>query len=171
MCKINMMKRVLIVCKGNICRSPLAHGLLDKKVQEVGLPWIIDSAGTGHWHIGKLPDSRSIEVADQHGLDIRYQRARQFEVSDFSAFDRIYVMDKQNLKVLQEMSTATSDMKKVELIMSVVSEDKEAIVPDPFHDGQENFQRVYEVLDDVTDRIISEALQDQAKRFQVDHGL
>ena len=152
------MKSILIVCKGNICRSPLAHGLLDKKVDEVGLPWVIDSAGTGDWHIGKLPDSRSIKVADQHGLDIRYQRARQFSVADFDSFDKIYVMDRQNMEVVHNLSRSQSDLDKVEMIMNVISPTKEAVVPDPFHNGQENFKRVYEVLDLVTDQIIANAL-------------
>lgn len=160
--KITIMKRVLIVCKGNICRSPLAHGLLDKKVAEVGLPWVIDSAGTGHWHIGKLPDTRSIKCADGHGLDIRYQRARQFEVTDFDSFDKIYVMDRQNRDVLHQLSRSTNDMAKVELIMNVVSPKGDAIVPDPFHNGQEDFESVYEVLDEVTDHIIDKALVEQA---------
>lgn len=154
---MNIMKRILIVCKGNICRSPLAHGLLDKKVAEAELPWVIDSAGTGHWHIGKLPDERSIKVADAHNLDIRYQRARQFELTDFDSFDKIYVMDRQNLKVLQGLSRKPDDLTNVELIMNVISPDEEAIVPDPFHNGQENFQKVYQVLDKVTDQIIAQA--------------
>jgi len=156
--KITNMKTILIVCKGNICRSPLAHGLLDKKVNAAGLPWVIDSAGTGHWHIGKLPDSRSIKVADQHGLDIRYQRARQFDVEDFDKFDTIYVMDRQNMEVVSNLSRSQSDLDKVELIMSVISPTQEVVVPDPFHNGQENFERVYEVLDMVTDQIVAKAL-------------
>ena len=165
------MKRVLIVCKGNICRSPLAHGLLDKKVAAVGLPWIIDSAGTGHWHIGKLPDERSIKTADAHGLDIRYQRARQFSISDFDGFDQIYVMDQQNLDVLSELARSEADMDKVDLITKVNSPEEMSCVPDPFHEGQENFERVYEVLDKVTDQIVSKALRAQAKRFDENHGL
>jgi len=160
------MKSILIVCKGNICRSPLAHGLLDKKANEAGLPWVIDSAGTGHWHIGKLPDRRSIKVADQHGLDIRYQRARQFGVTDFDNFDKIYVMDHQNMEVVQSLSRSQSDLAKVELIMNVISSTKKAVVPDPFHNGQENFERVYEVLDMVTDRIIEKAVREQVERCE-----
>ena len=149
----------------------MAHGLLDKKVAESGLPWTIDSAGTGHWHIGKLPDPRSIKCADGHGLDITYQRARQFEVVDFDRFDQIYVMDRQNLKVLEGLSRSEDDLTKVELIMNVISPDREEIVPDPFHNGQENFEKVYEVLDKVTDQIVTNAIDAQAERFQVRHGL
>lgn len=156
------MKRILFVCKGNICRSPLAHGLLDKKVAVAGLPWIIDSAGTGHWHVGKLPDARSIRQGLKYGLDITYQRARQFEIEDFDNFDQIYVMDRLNMKVLQSLSRSVSDMDKVQLIMDIMHPGNEVVVPDPFHNGQENFQKVYEVLDMVTDKIVADAVKLQA---------
>ncbi len=156
---MKIMKKVLIVCKGNICRSPLAHGLLDKKVAMADLPWLIDSAGTGNWHIGKLPDPRSIKVADKYGLDIRYQRARQFKVSDFDHFDKIFVMDEQNYQVLANLSRSKTDLSKVELIMNTLSLGNDNIVPDPFHNGQENFEKVYHVLDQVTTAIVETALE------------
>lgn len=153
------MKNILIVCKGNICRSPIAHGLLDKKAKENNLSLFIDSAGTGHWHVGKLPDRRSIEVAHQNGLDITYQRARQFQKEDFERFDVIYVMDHQNKKKLIEMTDCPIHLSKMELIMDVSSDSENDIVPDPFHDGKENFHQVYRVLDHVTDQIISKELE------------
>jgi len=153
-----MNKRILIVCKGNICRSPLAHGLLDKKVVEYNLPWTIDSAGTGHWHIGKLPDERSIQVGAENDLDITYQRARQFSAEDFSLFDLIYVMDKQNYAKLKEMAPRVSDMDKVDLMMNEMTPGQDQDVPDPFHNGVANFYRVYKTLDEVTDCMIEKAL-------------
>ncbi len=155
-----MNKRILIVCKGNICRSPLAHGLLDEKVEEHNLPWTIDSAGTGHWHIGKLPDERSIKVGYENDLDITYQRARQFGVADFDLFDLIYVMDKQNYAKLKEMAPRASDLEKVDLIMNEMTPGEDQDVPDPFHNGVANFYRVYKTLDNVTDCIIEKAIKE-----------
>ena len=85
--------KILMVCLGNICRSPLAHGILQDKISKLGLGWEIESAGTGSWHIGNLPDPRSIEIAQTHGIDITYQKARQFRSSDFDDYDLIYAMD------------------------------------------------------------------------------
>ena len=85
-----------MVCLGNICRSPLAHGILQHKASAENIAIEVDSAGTGSWHIGSAPDIRSIEVADKHGIDIRHQKARQFTTHDFNKFDHIYVMDKSN---------------------------------------------------------------------------
>ena len=152
------MKKILVVCKGNICRSPLAHGLLNKKAKEQNLPWTIDSAGTAHWHIGKLPDKRSIKVAAEHDLDITYQRGRQFQVSDFDQFDEIYVMDNYNLSMVLDLSRSEVDRAKVDLIMNQLKPGQNLNVPDPFHHGEDNFQEVYRVLDKVTDKMIEKEL-------------
>lgn len=90
--------KILMVCLGNICRSPLAHGILEHLAKENGLDWEIDSAGTGSWHIGHKPDRRSIAVAKSYGVDISSQRARQFEINDFDRYDFIFVMDENNYK-------------------------------------------------------------------------
>jgi protein-tyrosine phosphatase len=90
--------KILMVCLGNICRSPLAHGILEHLVIQKGLNWEIDSAGTGNWHVGQQPDHRSIAVAEKYGIDISGQCCRQFEVSDFDRFDHIFVMDRNNLE-------------------------------------------------------------------------
>ncbi len=148
------MKRILIVCKGNICRSPLAQGLLTIKSYKAGLKWTIDSAGTGHWHIGKLPDDRSISVAQSNDLDITDQRARQFSVIDFDRFDQIYVMDKHNESVVLSMATSEQDKVKVTLIMNELYPGQNRDVPDPFHNGKEQFSEVYRVLDMLTDHIV-----------------
>jgi protein-tyrosine phosphatase len=94
--------KILMVCLGNICRSPLAEGIMKSRATEAGLSWIVDSAGTGYWHTGELPDRRSIQVGRKHGIDITDQRARQFQPDDFERFDRIFVMDVHNRRdVLQ----------------------------------------------------------------------
>jgi len=152
------MKKILIVCKGNICRSPLAHGLLDKKIKMHNLPWSVDSAGTGHWHIGKLPDSRSIKVARSNQLDITYQRARQFAMEDFDKSDIIYVMDEQNHSMLMGCARHDGDRSKINMIMNELYPGTDKDVPDPFHNGQEDFENVYAVLDEVTDRMINKAI-------------
>ncbi|MCB0619215.1 MAG: low molecular weight phosphotyrosine protein phosphatase, partial [Saprospiraceae bacterium] len=85
--------KILMVCLGNICRSPLAEGILKEKIKENGLPWEVDSAGTGSWHVGEPPDPRSVAVARAHGIDILDQRARQFRPADFRQFDLIFAMD------------------------------------------------------------------------------
>ncbi|MDO8993087.1 MAG: low molecular weight protein-tyrosine-phosphatase, partial [Daejeonella sp.] len=89
--------KILMVCLGNICRSPLAHGILEHLVRQKGLNWEIDSAGTGGWHVGQQPDSRSIAIAKKYGLDISGQSCRKFDTSDFERFDQILVMDYNNL--------------------------------------------------------------------------
>ncbi len=90
--------RILMVCLGNICRSPLAEGILRHHTQQQDLTWNIDSAGTGAWHAGEKPDPRSIEVAQKNSIDISGQRARQFVLIDFDRFDQIFVMDAENYK-------------------------------------------------------------------------
>ena len=148
------MNRILMVCKGNICRSPLAQGLLASKASKAQLPWLIDSAGTGNWHIGKLPDQRSIKVAESNDLDITDQRARQFSKDDFSNFDHIYVMDKENQKIVLSMAQSEKDQSKVDLIMNELYPGQNLDVPDPFHDGKEQFDQVFKVLNLVTDEMI-----------------
>ena len=86
--------KILMVCLGNICRSPMAHGLLQHKVQKLGLKWMVDSAGTSDWHQGELPDARAIACMKRHGIDITYQRSRPVIDEDLEDFDLIYVMDK-----------------------------------------------------------------------------
>src|ERR1700760_2459812 len=93
-----MAIKVLMVCLGNICRSPMAHGLLQHKAEALKLDWEIDSAGTSDWHRGELPDERAIACMKKHGIDITYQRSRPFIRDDFREFDLIYVMDKSNYK-------------------------------------------------------------------------
>ncbi len=148
------MNRILMVCKGNICRSPLAQDLLASKASKAHLYWLIDSAGTGNWHIGKLPDQRSIKVAESNDLDITDQRARQFSKDDFSKFDHIYVMEKENQKIVLSMAPSEKDQSKVELIMNELYPGQNLDVPDPFHDGKEQFDQVFKVLNQVTDEMI-----------------
>lgn len=138
--------KILMVCLGNICRSPLAEGIMKQKIREAEFDWKVDSAGTGHWHAGQLPDRRSIVTAGQHGIDITDQRARQFQVADFERFDKIFVMDTQNLRDVQRLAQNDAHRAKVELILNQSHPGEDRSVPDPYHDD-DGFEAVYLMLD------------------------
>jgi protein-tyrosine phosphatase len=144
--------KILMVCLGNICRSPLAEGLLKSKVDPDNIH--VDSAGTGDWHIGQLPDERSIKVANEHGIDITDQRGRQFNTSDFDQFDLIYVMDNSNYSDVLSLARDERDRKKVHLILNEVFPNDNLDVPDPYMGGESGFKRVYDMLDQATDKIL-----------------
>lgn len=134
-----------MVCLGNICRSPLAEGILKSKIDSNNI--FVDSAGTGHWHIGKKPDPRSIEVAKKHQLDITDQRGRQFSKQDFDDFDYIFVMDNSNKKDVLSIARNDSDKEKIHLILNEIFPNENMDVPDPYYGGSEGFQNVYRMLD------------------------
>lgn len=135
-----------MVCLGNICRSPLAEGILKSKVDRFKV--LVDSAGTGAYHVGKLPDSRSIAVAKTHNLDITDQRARKFVVNDFDAFDYIYVMDSSNYANVIKLARNKNDEAKVRYILNEVFPDENMDVPDPYYGGEYGFKNVYKMLDE-----------------------
>ena len=143
--------KILMVCLGNICRSPLAHGIMEHLVKEKGLGWEIDSAGTGDWHVGEPPDGRSIAIAKQYGIDISNQCCRTFDVSDFDRFDRIFVMDKMNLRDVLGKARDEEDRKKVRLLL-----DKE-VVPDPYYEDDQ-FDAVFRMIEKGCNKIIDEEL-------------
>lgn len=140
-----MKIKILMVCLGNICRSPLAEGILKSKIDSNNV--YVDSAGTGHWHIGKKPDLRSIEVAKKHQLDITDQRGRQFSKQDFDDFDYIFVMDNSNKKDVLSIARNDSDKEKIHLILNEIFPNENMDVPDPYYGGSEGFQNVYRMLD------------------------
>jgi len=144
--------KILMVCLGNICRSPLAHGIMQHLVNEKGLKWQIDSAGTGNWHCGKAPDRRSIRVAQSYGLDISMQKARQFQVSDFDEFDHILVMDKQNYEDVVSLATTQHHVNKVQLFIPGGS------VPDPYWDDSQ-FKPVYDLIYSRSEKLLEELLR------------
>lgn len=148
--------KVLMVCLGNICRSPMADGLLRKKVDEQGLDVMVDSAGTGDWHVGQAPDDRMRETAKKFGVPIDELRGRQFKVSDYDDFDKIYVMDQSNYKNVLSLARNQSDRDKVELILNVSNPGKDLEVPDPYFGGDEGFVNVFKMLDEATDIIVNE---------------
>lgn len=139
------MIKVLMVCLGNICRSPLAEGILVSKVKSDEI--LVDSAGTGAYHIGKLPDKRSIEVAGKYGIDITNQRARKFTVKDFDTFDYIYAMDESNYQNILMLARTNDDKSKVQLILNEAHPTKNLAVPDPYYGGNQGFENVYTMLE------------------------
>jgi len=133
-----------MVCLGNICRSPLAEGILKDKVDPDKV--FVDSAGTGGYHIGEKPDTRSIEVARNHGIDIIDQRCRKFSAADFEDFDLIYVMDKSNYANVLSLANSESDVKKIKLLLEVIGNSPQE-VPDPYYGGKDGFEKVYQMID------------------------
>jgi len=137
---------ILMVCLGNICRSPLAEGIMKEKLKAYGLQGIVDSAGTSSYHSGESPDRRSIEIALKNGFDISGQRAREFSPEDFENFDVIFAMDRENYHNLLEMARNQSHRQKVELILNRVETEKNLEVPDPYYGNFADFEKVYNLL-------------------------
>ena len=144
--------KILMVCLGNICRSPLAHGIMEHVVREKGLSWEVDSAGTGDWHIGSPPDHRSIAIAKKYGLDISGQCCRQISEFDFDRFDRIFVMDRMNLRDVLNLARTEEDKDKVRLLLNT------EVVRDPYYEDDQ-FDAVYQMIEEGFRRILEEELR------------
>lgn len=142
-----------MVCLGNICRSPLAEGILASKVVSKNI--IIDSAGTSGYHAGEHPDKRSIKIAEKKGIDISKQRSRKFMIDDFEKFDLIYAMDESNFQDLITLARNENEIKKVKLILKEVSENKILNVPDPYYGSNQGFEKVFEMLNEACEVIAS----------------
>lgn len=147
--------KVLMVCLGNICRSPLAQGILEHKVRQAGLDWQVDSAGTGAWHVGQRPDRRSCEVAHKYGIDITTQAARKIDRADLQAFDIVYCMDASNYNDVIALCRTQDEEKKVKLIMNEADPKKNISVPDPYFGGPDGFESVYLMLDRACEAVIA----------------
>ncbi len=146
--------KILVVCLGNICRSPLAHGIFDHEIRTRKLDWEIDSAGTGDYHTGKTPDPRSIAEAKKNGLDISKQAARQLTPEDFKTFDHILVMDAMNYQNSRALAPSDALRDKVELIMNFAEPGRNGQVPDPYWDD-DGFANVYKMLVKAVDGFIN----------------
>ncbi len=140
-----------MVCLGNICRSPLAEGILKSKISTEH--FYVDSAGTGGWHAGELPDPRSIEVARKYGIDITDQRARKFIKEDFEKFDHIFVMDNSNKQDVLQLLNYREGSQKVQLILDEIFPGENVDVPDPYYGGTDGFEQVFQMLDEACDSI------------------
>lgn len=139
------MTKILMVCLGNICRSPLAEGILKAKLSN---HFIVDSAGTANYHTGSSPDPRSIAVAKKYGLNISNLKGRQFTVSDFDRFDFIYVMDDSNYRNVTKLARNDNDISKVNFILNEVYPNQNFDVPDPYYGGNDGFENIYNMLDE-----------------------
>ncbi len=155
-----MPVKILMVCLGNICRSPLAEGLLAAKLPQD--KFIVDSAGTGNYHIGKQPDQRSILIAQKNGLDITNQRGRQFTSKDFDEFDYIYVMDSSNYDNVIDLAKTDTQKKKVDMILNHLFPGENVDVPDPYYGLQNGFDMVYEMLDETCDILAKKLIEKHA---------
>ena len=150
------MSKILMVCLGNICRSPLAEGILKAKTNHLDV--VVDSAGTAAYHVGEQPDIRSIEIANKYGIDLTSQRARQFSVNDYDEFDKIYAMDSSNYANIISLARDERDRNKVDVILNESNPKSFQSVPDPYYGGENGFQNVYDMLDEACD-IITQNLE------------
>jgi protein-tyrosine phosphatase len=142
--------KVLMVCLGNICRSPLAEGILKSKSKNI----IVDSAGTAGYHIGNKPDIRSIEIARKYNLDISDQRARQFNTNDFNIYDKIYAMDNDNYSRIISLAENQKEIDKVDLILNESYPNQYKSVPDPYYGGEKGFENIFHLLNNACEKII-----------------
>ena len=153
-----MSVKILMVCLGNICRSPLAEGILASKLPKNKFK--VDSAGTGSWHVGHKPDDRSVAVAKKNKINISDQKGRQFSKSDFDSFDYIYVMDNSNYNDVTELAESQEQKQKVQLILDELFPNEKVDVPDPYFGLPNGFEIVYNMLDEVCD-VIAKKLMDK----------
>ena len=151
-----MPVKILMVCLGNICRSPLAEGILASKLPK---NFIVDSAGTGSWHVGHSPDKRSIAVAQKNGLCIDGQKGRQFKTADFDEFDYIYVMDSSNYRDVIHLAKTPEHKNKVHLILNELFPDETVDVPDPYYGTANGFDSVYQMLDEAAEIIATKLIE------------
>lgn len=153
------MTSILMVCLGNICRSPLAEGILKSKLPSNN--YYVDSAGTAGYHVGEKPDNRSIETAFNHGIQISSQRSRKFKVEDFDLFDFIYVMDYSNYDNVIHLARTEEDTNKVKLILQELPDSNTLEVPDPYYGGAKGFENVYTMLDNACKVIANRLLKSE----------
>lgn len=140
------MQKVLMVCLGNICRSPLAEGIMLKLIKENNINMRVDSAGTSDYHVDEAPDKRTIANATKHEVDLKPLRARQFKASDFDKFDKIFVMDKSNMANVLALATNEEHKSKVDLLLNASHPNQDLEVPDPYFGGEQGFEDVFQMV-------------------------
>jgi protein-tyrosine phosphatase len=150
------MQKILFVCLGNICRSPLAEGIMMHLNEAHQLGLTIDSAGTSNYHIGEAPDRRTIANARRNGVDLSSLRARQFRTEDFLEFDRIFVMDKSNLHNVARLAPSEELLSKVDLLLNKASPGEDREVPDPYYGGEQGFEEVFQLVYKACEQIAEE---------------
>ena len=144
-----------MVCLGNICRSPLAEGILQHKADATGLDWTIESAGTNGIHVGEAPHYLSQKVAKQHGINICNQRARKFEAKDFENFDKIYVMAEDVMRNVERIAGKKFDASKIDYFLNVLHAGKNENMPDPWFGEEDGYIKVYDLINETCDAIIA----------------
>ncbi len=148
--------KILLVCLGNICRSPMAEGILRDMIQKHGLGWSTDSAGTGDYHVGEQPDKRAMKTMRERGIDISDLRARHLRSSDFEEFDLLLAMDASNLRNMRAVAPNAELAAKAKLIMDYAPSHAQREVPDPYFGGDEGFVEVYEMLTVACTKLIND---------------
>lgn len=143
-----------MVCLGNICRSPLAEGILQEKARTAGLNWTVDSAGTNGYHVGEPPHKLSQKVAKLNGIDISRQRARRFQASDFAEYDKVFAMAADVIDEMKYIAGARFDGEKVDLLMNVLYPGQQLDVPDPWYGKEPGYHEVYKMLNKACDQLI-----------------
>lgn len=154
------MTKILMVCLGNICRSPLAEGILRDKAEKLNLNILVDSAGTSNYHVGEHPDHRTIKNARSHNIDLSKLKARQFSHNDFDNFDVIYVMDSSNFYDVISLARNENEKQKVQLILDFIYPNASISVPDPYFGGEDGFENVFTILNNACE-VIAQALWDK----------
>lgn len=147
--------KILMVCLGNICRSPIAEGLMLHKIQQHGLNWQVDSAGTESYHIGSAPHRHSQEICQRNGIDISCQRARQFSRKDFERYDKIYALAEDVYEEIQRIGGSGADMNRVDLLLNELNPGGNESVPDPYYGGADGYIFVYELIERSCEAIIA----------------
>jgi protein-tyrosine phosphatase len=146
--------KILMVCLGNICRSPIAEGILKNKLIENGIQADVDSAGVLSYHSGETPDRRAVEISKQFNIDISDQHARQFRNSDFEEFDLIFTMDKPVHTEITRRATNSEQLKKVKLFLEFSGFAGNCEVPDPYYGGKDGFEKVFRLIDEACEKLI-----------------
>ena len=149
-----------MVCLGNICRSPMAQGIMEQKVIQSNFTAFVDSAGTASYHVGEPPDHRAIQKSKEKEFDISLYRGRQFSVKDFDDFDLIFAMDNYNQRDILSLARNDSDRNKVDLILNKVFPGQDMSVPDLYYGGDEGFENVHSLLNEACEKIIGELVYD-----------
>jgi len=158
--------RILMVCLGNICRSPLAEGILRHKITQRGLNWHTDSAGTADWHEGVPPHELSCKVASQNGFDISDQRSRPLKLEDFDRFDYLFVMDRSNYSNVKQLAGERFGPNQVKMILNEVYPGEDREVPDPWSYNIDAYHSVFEMLDRACEQLIENILTAQTESKQ-----
>jgi protein-tyrosine phosphatase len=150
--------KILMVCLGNICRSPLAEGILQDKAWKAGLNWSVESAGTNGYHTGDAPHHLSQKIALQRGIDISRQCSRRFVAADFDRFDRIYAMAEDVLDDMKRIARHKFDPRKADLLLNALHPGSNRDVPDPWYGPEKGYHEVYDMIEKACDKIIADAL-------------